>query len=104
MHCILFHAFLDREFPDHWVRRGVPIPWLPQFSFDSSEFFLAVSVKKCKMLMSCVTELSELQCRLPMKCLPLCGEKVNIIFLCVVPLMVPILKSEHIRGFVRSSV
>jgi len=23
------HVFLDREFPDHWVGRGGPIPWPP---------------------------------------------------------------------------
>jgi len=24
-HCV--SAFLDREFPDHWIGRGRPIPW-----------------------------------------------------------------------------
>jgi len=33
---------------------------------------------------------------------PIPGEKLNIVLMCVVPLMVPILRSaEHIRNFVR---
>jgi len=41
--------------------------------------------------------LSELQSALPMKFLPVPGEKLNIVLMCVMSLMVPILKSiEHI--------
>jgi len=38
--------------------------------------------------MSSVTELSQLQSMLPMKCLLMLGEKLNI-FTCDMPLMVP---------------
>lgn len=54
--------------------------------------------------MSCVTE-SELQSALPKKCLPVPGEKLNIVLICFVSLMVPLLRSSErtIYG-VRSSV
>jgi len=56
-------------------------------------------LKNCKMWMSCVTESSELQSSLPTKCLPVPGNELNIAFMCVVPLMVPIFRStEHIRN------
>jgi hypothetical protein len=55
-----FHAFLDKEFPDHWMESGEPIPWPP-----------------------CMIEFSELQSVLPMKCLPITGEKLNIISVCL---------------------
>jgi len=55
--------------------------------------------------MNCVTESSELQSALQKKCLPVPGEKLSIIMMCIMPLIVPILRStEHIRNFVRSSV
>jgi hypothetical protein len=42
--------------------------------------------------------MSELQSVLPMKCLPIPFKKLNIILMCIMPLMVPILKStEHIK-------
>jgi len=62
-------------------------------------------VKKHKMQMSCTTESSQLQSPLPIKFLPIPVQKLNIILMCVMPLMVPILRStEHVRNFVRSSV
>jgi len=40
-----------------------------------------------------------------MKCLPLPGEKLNSVLICVVSLMVPLFRSsEHIKIFVRFSV
>jgi hypothetical protein len=34
-------AFLDREFPDGWIERGVAIPWIPRSpDFTSLDFFL----------------------------------------------------------------
>jgi len=52
--------------------------------------------------MSCVTESSELQSALPMKCLPVPVQKLNKVLMCVVLLTVSILTSaEHIRNFVR---
>jgi hypothetical protein len=43
-------------------------------------------------------ESSELQSLLPINSLPVPGEKLNIILMCVVPLMVPTLRStEHIK-------
>jgi hypothetical protein len=40
-----------------------------------------------------------------MKCLPVLGEKLNSVLMCVVPLMVLTLRpTEHIRNFVRSSI
>jgi hypothetical protein len=51
--------------------------------------------------MSCVTDSSELHSALPSKCSPLHGEELNIVLMCVMPVMVPILRStEHIRNFV----
>jgi hypothetical protein len=42
---------------------------------------------------------------LPMKCLPVTGEKQKIIFMCHVPSMVLILRyTEHIKHFVMSNV
>jgi len=40
--------------------------------------------EKGKMWMSCLTEPSELQSALPMKCLPVSGYKLNIVLMCVV--------------------
>jgi hypothetical protein len=49
--------------------------------------------------------LNELQSALPVKCLPVPGDELNILLMCVVPLMVPILSStEHLRKFVSSIV
>jgi hypothetical protein len=69
-------------------------------------FFLkTLCLEKCKIWMTCVTESSELQSPLPMKCFPIPGEKLNIVLMCVVPLMVPILRSaKHISNYVRFSV
>jgi len=54
--------------------------------------------------MSCIAELSVLQCVLLMKCLPMHSEKLNVVLMCVKPLMVPIMRSTgHIRNFVRST-
>jgi hypothetical protein len=55
------------------------------------------------MCMRCMKE-SELHSILPMKCLPIPGEKMKIVLMCDVPLTVPILRStEHIRNFRRPS-
>jgi len=62
-------------------------------------------MKKRKMWTGRVTESSELQSPLLMKCLPIPGEKLNIVLMCVVPLMVAILRSsEPIGYFVRFGV
>jgi hypothetical protein len=93
-------------------RRGAPFPglfvlqiWLLlDFSFWG---FVKDNIyrEKSAKCMSCVTESSELKCVLPMKHLPAPVEKLNIVLMCVVPLMVPILRSaENIRNCVRSSV
>jgi hypothetical protein len=56
---------------------------------------------KCKWV---VWQLLELLSALPMKYLPVCGKKLNIVLMCVVPVMVPILiPTEHIN-FLRSNV
>jgi hypothetical protein len=48
----------------------------------------------------CMTESSELQSASPMKWLPVPGEKLNIVLICVVPLMVAILRAtEHNTKF-----
>jgi len=54
--------------------------------------------------MSCMTVLLELHSVLLMKCLPIHAGKLNIILMCVAPLIVPILRSENRRNIVRSSV
>jgi hypothetical protein len=85
---------------------------VPSFSRLDSRFFLLGVCKKIlfimkryKMLMSSVTESSQLQSTLPMKCLVVSGEKLNIILMCVMALIVPLLRStEHIRNVMRSSV
>jgi len=51
--------------------------------------------------MRCLTELSELQSVLPNKCLTIAGEKLNIIFMCVVPIL---RFTVHIRNSVSSEV
>jgi len=52
-----------------------------------------------------LTESSELKGSLPMKCLSVAGEKLNIVLMCVLPLMAPILTStEHMRSYVKSDV
>jgi hypothetical protein len=44
-------------------------------------------------------------CMLPVKCLQVPHVKLNIILMCVIPLMVPILRSaEDLRNFMKSSV
>jgi hypothetical protein len=48
-----------------------------------------------------VWQLSELQTALLMKCVPVPGEKLDIL-MCVMPLMVPVLRSiQHVSNFVR---
>jgi hypothetical protein len=106
------HAFLDRDFTACWIQRRRLIPWPPHSpDLTPLDFFSWVFVKdilyceKCKMCIFCMTELSEQQSVLPMKCLPTHGKKLNIILLCVVPQMELILKStEHIKNVVRSIV
>jgi hypothetical protein len=57
------------------------------------------------MLKSSVTESSQLQRTLPMKWFSIFGRKLNMVLMCVVPLLVPILRlPEHIRNFVSSSI
>jgi hypothetical protein len=49
--------------------------------------------------------LPELQSTLQVKRFPVHGEKLNIVLMCVIPLMVSILRSSgHIRNFESSSV
>jgi len=105
-------SFLAREFPDRWIKRVKPIPCTPSFSrFHSSGYFLREICKihclawksaKCEWV---AWQQSELQSALPMKCLSAPVQKLNIVLMCVVPLIVPILMStEHIRGFEMPSV
>jgi hypothetical protein len=55
--------------------------------------------------MNCMKELLGLQSVLPVKSSPTPGKKLNIALKCVVPRMVPILRSmEHKRNVVRYSV
>jgi len=95
------------------VRKCHQSQWPPRFpDMTPLDFFFwgrgsktLYIVKECRMRKNCVTESSELQSALPMKWLPVPGEKLSIFLMCVVSLMVPILRSaEHIRNFVRSSV
>jgi hypothetical protein len=52
-----------------------------------------------------VTGSSELQSALQMKFFPVSGEKLDVVLMCVAPLIVPILGStEHIRNFVSFGV
>jgi hypothetical protein len=96
-------AFLDRECPDHWIRRGGPIPWPPSFSrsYTLSSFLLGVCKRhyvieeRCKMWMSWVKELLHVHNVLPMKCLPIPDKESIIALKCVVPLMVPRLRSTE---------
>jgi hypothetical protein len=61
--------------------------------------------EKCKIWLSCVTELSNLQSALPLKYFPVPVKKLNIVLMCVVSLTVPILRSAgHTRKFVRFSI
>jgi hypothetical protein len=91
-----FSAFLDREFPDHWLGRGFSTSWpLRSSDFTLLYFFFWGYVKwiiyheKCRMWMGCVVGSLKLQRALPMKYLPLPGDKLGIVLVCVVPLMVP---------------
>lgn len=102
-------SFLEQEFPNCWIGRREPIPWTPR-SLDltsSGIFFLFWGVCKAhygkkKQNVSCATELES---ALLMKCLPVSSERLNIILMCVVPLMVTIKRrTGHIRNFVMSSV
>jgi len=84
----------------------------PLFSrLDSSGLFLLGAckrefiVEKCIMWMRCVTKSSKLQSAFPRKCLPVPVQKLNIVLMCVVPLIVSMLRStEYVRNVVRSSV
>jgi hypothetical protein len=51
-------------------------------------------VKRYKMGMNCVAELSELHSALPLKCSLIPDEKLNIVPICVMPLTVPILRAH----------
>jgi hypothetical protein len=88
-------AFLDREFPDRWIGRGGYIPWpirsqgltsawsfLLGFVWDSSSW----RSEKCEWV---AWELSLLQSAIPIKYFSVPDEKLNIVLICVVPLMVP---------------
>jgi len=54
--------------------------------------------------MSCVMELLELQDALSINACQYPFEKLNIILICVMPLMVPTLRSTEHVNFVRSTV
>jgi hypothetical protein len=85
--CLHVDAFLDREFPDHWIGTWGPIPWAtcsPDCTLLHFFFFMYV---------------------VPTKYFPVPGEKQNIALKHVIPLVVPILSStEHIRNLMRCSV
>jgi hypothetical protein len=93
-------AFLDRgEFPDRCIGRVLTFAGPCHSTFDSSGFFILrglwsvfFMVTECKMCMNCVTESSELQSELPVKCLQVLVQKLNVVLMCVVPLMVPVLR------------
>jgi hypothetical protein len=59
-------------------------------------------MKMWKMWIRCMTESQELQSELPMECLSISGKKLNIVLICVMPLMVPIFRYIDTRNFVRS--
>jgi len=94
-----------------WLdRKRGPIPCPPPkwfiWMFSSGGFqrhCLFWKSVKCKGV---VWQSSELQSALPMTCLPISGNKLGIIFVCVVPLVMPIFRSaaDHMRKFMRSSV
>jgi hypothetical protein len=103
-------AFQGKKFLEiSWLLNSKMGP--PFFRYGSTIFLLLGSVKDIvyrekvkKMWMSCITELSELQSSLPMECLPIPVEKINIVLMRVTPLIAPVLTStNHIRNFVRCS-
>jgi hypothetical protein len=96
-------AFLDRSFYDVSIEREhIPGPlllqiWLQRIFLSAGLEKTMFFVERRKTWMSCVTEPSELQNALTMKCLPVPVQKLYIVLMCVVPLMVAILRSaEHI--------
>jgi hypothetical protein len=101
-----------REFPDRWIGREGRIPWSPRSpELTPLDILFWGIVKdtvyhdKVQNNVNYMTESSELQSALPMKCLPLPNEKLNIVLTCVVPLVVAVLKStKYIGNFVKSSV
>jgi len=104
-------AFLDREFPDHWVGKGDPFPGL--FLKTPLDFLIWSFVKDIVYheevqnmnLLHDNYHSSRALCMLPVKCLQVPHVKLNIILMCVIPLMVPILRSaEDLRNFMKSSV
>jgi len=104
-------AFLDSEFSDHWIGRRGPLPWPPHspdlflLDFFFCRFVRHYLLWKGGMYKWVVQQNHQTFNVLPMKCLPIPGKKLNIVFICVMLLMVPLLRStEHIRSFVRYSV
>jgi hypothetical protein len=75
------HAFLDRGFLDRSIERGEPSPLARSPDLIPPDFLFwrfvkhIIYRKKCKMLMSYVTETSQLQSPLPLKCLAVPGER-----------------------------
>jgi hypothetical protein len=93
-------VFLDRKFPDRWIGTRRPILWPFILQIWLISFF--------KGFVKDVVDFEKTQdaneSRDSRQCLAAPGEKLNIA-LCVVPLMVPILRStEHRRNFVMPSV
>jgi hypothetical protein len=95
-------VFLDREFPDYWMRI---VEFIPGHSPDLNvlDWFLLLGHYKGHCL-----HLKSAKCEwvaLPKKHLPTPDEKLKIVWMWVVPLMVPILRSaEHIKNSLRPSV
>jgi hypothetical protein len=90
-------AFLNGILRNRWLGRGGAIFWPPRSPYLTPGFFFLGVCEKCKMWMRCVTESFELQSALLMKCLPIPGNKLNVVWMCIVPLMVPILRSSKVH-------
>jgi hypothetical protein len=92
---VVFVPFWTVEIPDNWRGRRSPFPgslllqiWLLWILSSGGLWKILFIVKNAKCV-SCVIESSELQSALPMKCLPVPVQKLNIVLMCVVPLTVP---------------
>jgi hypothetical protein len=94
------HSVTGNLFPQgHDTRQCSPTPWPPD-SPDLTPLDLFLRFVKDILYHEKVQNVNVL-----MKCLPISGEKLSIILVCVELLMMTILRStEHIRNFVRSSV
>jgi hypothetical protein len=97
------------EFDDHWIGSD-PFPgpfilyiwllWVFYSGICKTLFFLWKSAK-CEWV---GWQSSELQSALPVKCLPIPGEKLNIILTCCATNAAHIRSIDHVSNFMKSSV